>query len=96
MMYFQIPHNRVILVAHGEECHDGNMRHKSSTEKARILVKHERSGLSLQQFAMQHGIAFSTLQLWARKAGIVAAHKNCAKLVEVPRNGPRNSDSELS
>jgi hypothetical protein len=48
----------------------------------------------LQQFAMQHGIAFSTLQLWARKAGIVAAHKNCAKLVEVPRNGPRNSDSE--
>ena len=60
------------------------MKHKSSIEKAQILTKHKRSGLSLQQFAAQQGIAFSTLQRWARKADMAAADKSHAKLVEVP------------
>ena len=60
------------------------MKHKSSTEKAQILAKHKRGGLSLQQFAAQQGIAFSTLQRWANKARVAAADKSRAKLVEVP------------
>lgn len=60
------------------------MKHKSSAEIAQILERHQQSGLSLQKFAAQEAIAFSTVQRWARKARLVAADGNRARLVEVP------------
>ena len=65
-------------------CHDGGVKHKSLAEIAQILEHHKQSGLSLQKFALQEGIAFSTLQRWARKARMAAANQSRAKLVEVP------------
>jgi lambda repressor-like predicted transcriptional regulator len=60
------------------------VKHKSLAEIAQILEQHKQSGVSLQKFAVQEGIAFSTLQRWARKARMAAAHQSRAKLVEVP------------
>jgi len=60
------------------------VKHKSSTEIAQILELQKQSGLSLQKFAVQEGIAFSTLQRWARKARLAATHEGSARLVEVP------------
>ena len=60
------------------------MKHKSSAEIAQILERRKQSGLSLQKFAVQEGIAFSTLQRWARKARLAATRQGNARLVEVP------------
>jgi transcriptional regulator with XRE-family HTH domain len=65
-------------------CDDGVVKHKTLAEIAQILERHKQSGLSLQKFAVQEGIAFSTLQRWARKARMAAAYPIRAKLVEVP------------
>jgi transcriptional regulator with XRE-family HTH domain len=42
--------------------------HKSLTERARILASYERSGLTQQEVAAQHGIALSTLQRWLQQS----------------------------
>ena len=61
------------------------MRHKSSAEKTEILERHKRSGLSLQKFAAQEGIALSTIERWSFKARKAAqARKEPDNLVEVP------------
>lgn len=60
------------------------MKHKSWAEITQILERQKQSGLSLQKFAVREGLAFSTLQRWARKACLAAVNQDRTRLVELP------------
>ena len=47
---------------------DGHGRHRTPKEKARILRKHGRSGLSLLAFARQHGLCYASLLRWRARS----------------------------
>jgi len=65
--------------------------HKTPAQKAEILAGYERSGSSLREFAMHHGVSSSTLQRWARQGRMGQAEAGGAKLVEVPNLFADNS-----
>jgi hypothetical protein len=60
-------------------------------EMHRVLVRWQRSGLTLREFGKKRGIAVSTLSWWRRlfrhagdEAGNGASVKNAARFTEVP------------
>jgi hypothetical protein len=57
-------------------------RHKTPTEKAKIVAAYERSGLMQKEFAAQQGMGLSTLQRWIRQHPLGPATGK-AGLVEV-------------
>jgi hypothetical protein len=60
------------------------VRHRhSASERTQLLELCERSGLTRQGFAAQHGISLSTLYQW-RRQNHRSASAGQSKLIEVP------------
>ena len=58
--------------------------HRSAAEKAEWIAAYHRSGLSQRDFALQHGIAPSNIQRWARQHESLVPSQKSAALIEVP------------
>lgn len=59
-------------------------QHRTAAEKAELVAAYHRSGLSQRDFALQHGIAPSNIQRWARQHESVSPSRPSAALIEVP------------
>lgn len=79
----------------------GRGRHRTPTEKARILREHRRSGLSLLAFARQHELCYASLLRWrsrpATPSSVVAlAPQADPRFVRVKIEGEGLDDYVLS
>jgi len=59
-------------------------QHRTAAEKAALVAAYHRSGLSQRDFALQHGIAPSNIQRWARQAETHEPSPSSPSLIEVP------------
>ena len=74
----------------------GFRQHRTPKEKARILKKHERSGLSLLAFARAHGLCYASLRRWRSRPHPRARVPAPPVALADPRFVPVAVDSEIS